>query len=106
MRCGSRLFASHCQEEIKENLPLPSGPSRIVGVEGKQWCGWAILRAPNCWHQQPVFSVSPTQSRHLTSGLSSSQLGGQTHNLPNLSELVPHWGTRYPNYIRTVPQIL
>lgn len=89
MRCGSRLFASHCQEEIKENLPLPSGPSGIVGAGGKQRRGWTILRDPNCWHQQPVFSVSPTQSRHL----SRSELqpaGGQTQDLPNVSELVPH----------------
>ena len=35
-RCGSRLFASHCQEEIKEYLPLPSGPMGWDGGGGRQ----------------------------------------------------------------------
>lgn len=101
MRCGSRLFASHCQEEIKENLPLPSGPSGIVGAGGWQWCGWAILRAPNCWHQQHVSSVFPVWSRDLIrSGLQSP--GGQTQD--------PHthlsWSLPGALDTLTVPQIL
>lgn len=96
MRCGSRLFASHCQEEIKENLPLPSGPSGIVGAGGRQWRGWAIVRALNCWHQQRVSSLSPVWSRDLIrSGLQLA--GGQTQGPPHSPELVPSGSTRYPN---------
>lgn len=76
----ARLFASHCQEEeIKENLPLPSGPNGMVGAEGG-----AVAWAGN--HKGPKLlssADSPAQSRHLT-GVSSRQpeLRPSTPNLP------------------------
>ena len=68
----AHLFASHCQEEIKENLPLPSGPMGWDGGGGRrggeQWRGRAITRGPNCCHQQSP--VSSAQSALI--GLNSS----------------------------------
>lgn len=94
MSCGSRLFASYCQKEIKENLPLPSGPNGMVEVKGGQWRGRAISRAPNCCNQQSP--VSSNQSKHLRSEL-QTVVEGQTQ-YPHSPELVPCWGTRYPNH--------
>lgn len=37
----AHLFASHCQEEIKENLPLPSGPMGWDGGGGRRGGGGA-----------------------------------------------------------------
>lgn len=82
LSCGSRLFASHCQEEIKEHLPLPSSPNGMLGAEGG-----AVAWAGN--HKGPKLlssAVSSAQSRYLI-GVSSRQLELRP-SIPNLPEQV------------------
>lgn len=88
----AHLFASHCQEEIKENLPLPSGPMGWDGGGGRR--GGAVAWAGN--HKGPKL-LSSAVSRVLCperSHRSELQLGGVGHTehpLPRHSpDLVPY----------------
>lgn len=61
--CGSYLFASHCKEEIKENLPLPFTSSGTEGCKGERAVTAAFDKNQIATISSP--EVFPALSRHF-----------------------------------------
>lgn len=61
--CGRYLFASRCQEEIKENLPLPFTSRGTGGVQGERAVTAAFDKNQTATISSP--KVFPALSRHF-----------------------------------------